>query len=157
MSRLCSTSDATRSSEGEEARSREDGPFPSPPRLLASSPLHPLGGLQREPAGEHGQTAEEALLGVAQQVVAPGDGVAQGLVTGRRIARAAGQQAQAMAHQRQHRGGGEEGAAGGCQLDGQREPVELTADFGHGGDIGVVHREPGARGADLSREECDSR
>ena len=48
-------------------------------------------------AGEDGQPPEERLLRSVEQVVAPGDGVAQRLLAGRQVARAAGQQRQPRA------------------------------------------------------------
>ena len=53
-----------------------------------------LGGLERAAAGEDGQAGEELLLGLVEQVVAPGDRRPQRLLALRGVARAAGQQRQ---------------------------------------------------------------
>ena len=56
-----------------------------------------LHGGEREAAGEHAQTAVDRLFVDGQQRVAPVQRCAQGLVARQRQARAAGQQAQAVA------------------------------------------------------------
>ena len=50
--------------------------------------------VQGEGAGEDGQAPAEGLLCAVQEVVAPGDGLAQGLLAGGEVARAPGQEAQ---------------------------------------------------------------
>ena len=62
-----------------------------------------LGRRQREAAGEDRQPPEQGLLGRGEQVVAPGDGVAHRLQARRQVARAAGQQRQAVAQPGQQR------------------------------------------------------
>src|SRR3954468_10928590 len=51
-----------------------------------------LGGVEREAPGEHRQRAQQRLLGLREQVVAPLDGRAQGLLAGRARRRAAGEE-----------------------------------------------------------------
>ena len=72
-----------------------------------SPPGDRLRGLQREAADEDGQAPEERLLLRGEQVVAPGDRVAQGALAGRGVARPAGQQRQRAAP------GGASSAGGG--------------------------------------------
>ncbi len=90
-----------------------------------------LGGLQGA-APEDGQPPEQRLLVRRQQVVAPGDGVAQGPLAGRQVARAAGQQRQPALHPLEHRPRRQRPDAGGGQLDRQRQPVQPLADLGDG-------------------------
>ena len=56
-----------------------------------------LGSLEREAAHEHAEPPKQPLLGLLQQVVAPGDRAAQRLLARGQVARAAGQQRQAVA------------------------------------------------------------
>ena len=62
-----------------------------------------LGRLQRPAAGEDRQPAKQRLLAGREQVVAPGDGVAQRLLARGQVAGAAGQQRQAPVQPRQQR------------------------------------------------------
>jgi len=52
--------------------------------------------LQREPAGEDGEPSKEGLLRRRQEVVAPGDPIAHGLLPGGCITRTARKQRQAV-------------------------------------------------------------
>jgi hypothetical protein len=76
---------------------------------------HRLGRLQRPAAGEH----QQPPLGVQEQVVAPGDGPAQGPLPVRQGPGPAGEQAEAPLEPGQDLGGGQDLDAGGGQLDGQ--------------------------------------
>jgi hypothetical protein len=111
---------------------------------------------QREAAGKDAQAAKDLLLLRAEEGVAPGDGVANGALPRRRIARALFQQGQAalqaVAQGRQGEGAG---LARG-QLDGEWQPVELAADLGHIGQR-VVTGERGAGRARPLDEELDGR
>jgi hypothetical protein len=80
---------------------------------------HRLGRLQRPAAGEHRQPREQPPLGVREQVVAPGDGPAQGPLPVRQGPGPAGEQAEAPLEPGQDLGGGQDLDAGGGQLDGQ--------------------------------------
>jgi hypothetical protein len=55
---------------------------------------HRLSGLQRPPAQENGEATKQPALGIVQEILAPGDRVAQGLLTGREITGPAGQERQ---------------------------------------------------------------
>ena len=96
-----------------------------------------------QPPDEDRQAAEQAPLVLVQQVVAPGDGVAQRLLAGREIARAAGQQRQPALQPAQHRLGRQQPDAGRRQLDRQRQAVQPGADLGHGRGVLVGQREVG--------------
>ena len=79
-----------------------------------------LGPLQREAAHEHCQPSEEwPLLGL-QEVIAPGDGLPQGLVAGRPVPRPTLEEVQPAPEPLQDRVRGEELDPGRRQLDGQR-------------------------------------
>ena len=105
-----------------------------------------LGCFQRAAAHARAQRAKQALLGRAKQIVAPGDGVAQGLLAGRQIARAAGQHVQGLrAAQAGQQGGWRQqpGPRGG-QLDRQRQAIQPRADLGNHRGIFRREREVGA-------------
>src|SRR5207302_3477454 len=91
-----------------------------------------LGGVHGAAASEDGEPAEERLFGGREQVVAPRDGAAQGLLPLGQVARAASQQRQPAGEAREQRLGRQEAGAGGGQLDRQRQPVELGADLSDG-------------------------
>ncbi len=91
---------------------------------------HRLGRLQGEAADEDGQPAEQRPLLAGQQVVAPGDRVAQGPLPRRGVARAPRQQGQAVRQPGQQGRRSEHLGAGRRQLDRQRQAVEGTADPG---------------------------
>ena len=86
-----------------------------------------------EPADKDAEAAEQRRRLRLEQVVAPGDGVAHGLLAGRQVARPIAQQPQAILHLRQQRLRREELDPGRRQLDGERQPVEGAADRGHRG------------------------
>ena len=66
---------------------------------------HGFGRIQPELARKDAQTGEEILLLVVQELVAPGERVTQRPMPGRLVARAAGQQLEAVAQPVQHRVG----------------------------------------------------
>jgi hypothetical protein len=92
---------------------------------------HGLGGVQRPAAGEHPEPPEERLLCLAEEVVAPGDRIAQRPLAGGQVARAAGQRQPPIAQPGQQRRRREDPALGGGQLDRQRQPVQPPADVDH--------------------------
>jgi hypothetical protein len=57
-------------------------------------PADGLGRVKREAPGKDGEAAEEGAFLLGEEVVAPGDGVAEGLLAGRQIALPAGQERQ---------------------------------------------------------------
>jgi hypothetical protein len=102
---------------------------------------HGLGRFKSPPAHEHPQPAKQPLLVGAQQVVAPVDRAADGLLAGRVIARAAGQQRRWVRQVGEQRLGCEQLDARGCQLDRQRQPIQPAADLRHRRRVRVRQRE----------------
>jgi hypothetical protein len=90
-----------------------------------------LGRLQGPAAGEHRQPGEQPPLGAREQVVAPGDGAAQGPLPVREGPGPGGQQGQAPLEPGQDLLGGQHLGPGRGQLDGQGQPVEPGRDLGH--------------------------
>ena len=80
-------------------------------------------------AGKHAELREQLALGLVEQVVAPGDRVADRLLARGDVPRAPGEQrrrsagASAIASAREH------ARAGGGELDRQRQSVEVPADL----------------------------
>ena len=102
-----------------------------------------LGRLERPAAGEHRQPGEQAPLDRVEQVVAPGDGAAQGPLPVREGPGPGGQQGEALLEPGQDLGGRQHLGPGGGQLDGQGQPVEPGRDLGHR--RGVLCRQPELR------------
>jgi hypothetical protein len=102
---------------------------------------HGFGSLQRKPADKHSQAAKQALLVFAQQVVAPVDRAANGLLAGRQVARAAGEERQRVCQAGQQRLGREQLDACRGQLDRQRQAVQPLADLGDRWRVCVRQRE----------------
>jgi hypothetical protein len=90
-----------------------------------------LDGLEGPAAGEHRQPGKQSPLGVREQVVAPGDGPAQGPLPAREGPGPGGQQREAPLQAGQDLLGGQDPGAGGGRLDGQGQPVEPGGDLGH--------------------------
>jgi hypothetical protein len=98
------------------------------------------------------------LFGGAQQVVAPDDGVPQRAQAGRLVARAVGQEQQAVGEAGPQCRGGQDARSGGGQLDGEREAVQAPADVGDVRRILLGHGEAGIdRGRALHKERCSLR
>ena len=104
---------------------------------------HGLGRLERAPADEDRDPAEQPLLRFVEQVVAPGDRAPQRLLAFGQIARAAGQDLQPALESSQHRRGRQRLDARRRQLEGQRQPVEAVADLGNGPRILAGQRKVG--------------
>jgi PAS domain S-box-containing protein len=106
--------------------------------VVRGRPLLPSHGLRRfqaEAADEDGEPAEEALLRSAEQVVAPGDGAAQGALARGEVARADAQGLQPLVEQPDEGLRGESGHPRRGELDGERQAVEAATDLGDGGGI----------------------
>ncbi len=88
-----------------------------------------FGCLERAAPGEDREAGEELLLCGGEQVVAPLDGCAQGLLAGIGVA-AALEQVEAGGEALQDLGRGERLRAGGGELDGEREVVQARAELG---------------------------
>ena len=100
------------------------------------------GRLEPEAADEHGQAPKQRLLALEQQVVAPGDRVAQRALALVGVQRAAGQQGQALVEAAQERLRRERAHPRCGQLDRERQAVEPAADLRDG--RGVLVGEPGS-------------
>ena len=94
-------------------------------------------------ASEDGDASKEGLFRWREEVVAPGDGVAQGTLASGQIAGAVGQHRQALFEAGEHRPWGEEAHPGGGELDGEGQSVEAAADLGDSVDIVGGRGEPG--------------
>ena len=106
-------------------------------------------------ADEDGEPSEERALRRVQQVVAPGDGPAQGALSLGDIAGAARQERQAPVEPGEDRHRIEELAAGRSQLDREREAVEADADGGDRRCVLRVELEVGAHGTRSLDEQRD--
>ena len=89
-----------------------------------------LGGLERAAADEDGEPREERLLVRPEQRVAPVDRRAQRLLARGQVARAAGEQVEALLEPGEQRLRREQLRARGRQLDRERQAVEPDADLG---------------------------
>ncbi|MGH2351116.1 MAG: hypothetical protein ACRDJN_05820 [Chloroflexota bacterium] len=122
---------------------------PSSLELGTSNAGHDVDGVKAEAAHEHGEAAQQRLLLGSEQIVAPSDRGAKGLMAGRRVAWAAGQQREATGsglepgQQRRRR---EQAHARRGQLDGQRQTVQPAADAGYSGRALGRERERGVNG-----------
>ena len=110
---------------------------------------------------EDPETCEERALRWLQQIMAPGDGGAQGLLSRREVACPAREDRQPLIEPRQERGRGQQAHAGGGQLDREREAVQPLADRYHVGDIVRTQTEGGFdrlgafdKETDCRRSEC---
>jgi len=120
--------------------------------VAAANGLH---GLERAAAYEDGELYEERLLVRPEQAVAPVDRRAKRLLSRRQIARAAGEELEALLQPGEQRPRGEELRPGGGELDREREPVETDADLGNRRRVRVRDREVGLHGLPPLDEERD--
>ncbi len=95
-------------------------------------------------AGEDRKAAEQAARRGPQQVVAPEDRRAQGLLPGRQVPGASGQEGQAGAEAGQQGGGREKADPRRGQFQGQGQPVQAADDPGHRGRVFRGQMETGA-------------
>ena len=114
-----------------------------------------FGRIQPELAREDAQTGEELLLLIVQELVAPGQGGTQRPMPGGLVARAAGQQLEAVAEPVEHRFGREHVDASGSQLDRERQPIQPRADLLDRPPVVVGDREPRQDGRGAGGEERD--
>ena len=133
---------------------------------MLAQPLHPakdvelpigvgdrLSRLQGAAADEDGEAPEQHLLLRLQQVVTPGDGVAQGALSLGRIPRPTGEEGQPLLQTGQHRLRREHAHPRRGQLDGQGQPVQAPADLRHRRRIVVGEGEVGFDGLGARDEE----
>ncbi len=97
---------------------------------------HRLGRLDREAADEDRALRERGELHRREQLERPVDGAGEGAVAILGVARARGEHVEAALEALEQRGGIEDAAARGAELDRQREPLEAPHDGRH--DRGVA-------------------
>ena len=97
-----------------------------------------LGRLDGRAAGEHREPREAALLVVAEQLVAPVDSGAQRLLARGCVARARARRAERGIEAVGDLGRRQQSAAGGRELDRQRQPVDAPADLRDRGGVAVA-------------------
>ena len=114
-----------------------------------------LGRGERAAAGEDGEAREERLLVGAEQVVAPVDRRAERLLAGGQVARAAGEEVEALLEPGEQRLGREQLRTRGGELDRERQAVEADADLGDRRRVRVRDREVGLHGPGALDEERD--
>jgi hypothetical protein len=95
-----------------------------------------------------------ALFGRVEEIVGPGDRVAQRLLTSGQIARPAGQQRQPLLQAGQEDVGGEMADPRRGQLDRQRQAVQTPTDLGDGGAVRLRQHEVEANGLGAVDEEA---
>ena len=116
-----------------------------------------LRGFQRASPDEDGKPAEETLLRLVQEAVAPVHRGAQRLLPFGKVPRATGEQLQAAFQAGPHRRRGEQLDAGRGELDRQRQAVQTVADLGDGGRVFLRQLEIGFHGHGPLEEERDRR
>ena len=119
-----------------------------------------LGRLDGRAAGEHREAREAPLLVIAEQLVAPVDGGAQRLLARGCVARAGARRAERGVQAFGDLGRRQQPAAGGGQLDRQRQPVDAPADLRDRGGVAVAELEVGivrSRALDEQRDRVDGR
>ena len=112
-----------------------------------------LGGFDPEPAREHRQSSEDALLPLGEQVVAPRNGSPQCLLPRRQVARPTGEQLEPPVEPRQQLLRAEQLDARGSELERQGEPVDPRADGFDDGFVLLGEPEAGVDGGRAAREE----
>ena len=113
--------------------------------------------LERPTAAEDGQPAKEGRLVPLQQVVTPGNGVAQGALPRRSVAWSTGEDGQAAFQPFQQGSRRQESDSRRGELDGQGQPIETLADRGDDRCVLLGQREVGHDGRCSLHEEVDRR
>ncbi len=96
-----------------------------------------LGCLEREAADEHGESREEPLLGLVEQLVTPRDRVPEGALAVRHVPTAAGQHGEPPVEPLEQGRRREHLCPGRGQLDRKGKTVQTPADLGNGRRIAV--------------------
>src|SRR6266566_10133411 len=120
---------------------------------LTQSRRETLHRFQGTATSKHGEAPEEPLLLNSEQIIAPCQCVAQGLLPDRGIACSARQHLQAMSQACQECLWGEEFAACRGQFDGQRQPIQAHTDLGDSSGVGGSHLEVGTGSLHTLKEE----
>ena len=114
-----------------------------------------FGGVQRTPACEDRHAAKQRTFRLAQQVVTPVDEGAQRLLPRQSRPAAAGQQVEAVVQAGSDLFRGQHPDARCCELQSQRDAVELLADTGNRGRVLLVQQECRLDGACPLDEKTD--
>ena len=110
----------------------------------AAEPAHRFGGVQIEALGEHRQAPQQHLLGAGEQRIGPVDGRPQGLLPRQGGTASPGEQTEALVEAVVQGAKRQRAQPGGGKLDGQRQPVQPSADRHHQRGGLLVHRQVGA-------------
>ncbi|CAN5583583.1 hypothetical protein BH24CHL9_BH24CHL9_03660 [soil metagenome] len=110
---------------------------------------------ERRASRDDREPLEQASVRRVQQVVAPGDGAAQGLLAGRPVPWAAREHGKGVVEPGPERLHGEHPQACCGQLDGQGQTVKTGDDVGDGRCVGIVHCEVRAHREGTLDEEAD--
>ncbi len=100
-----------------------------------------LGRRKGAAAGEHGELRKELLCIGLEQVVAPVESHAKGLLVPRRVAPPACKELQTVSQPREQRCRRQDLRSRRGQLDRQWQPIELRAELGHRGRVLLAQRE----------------
>lgn len=114
-----------------------------------------MGSVERAAASEDGEASEQQLLRRVKQVVAPFDRPLQRPLSFGQVARASRQQRQTLFEAGQHLSGFQEPNTARRQLDGERQPVEPSADFSYRRSVLVGEAESWFRRASTLDKEGD--
>ena len=125
------------------------------PERVDVGPTDSLGRLERRAAGEDRQAREDVALALAEQVDAPRHRLAQRLLAGRKVARAAGEDTEPRIESRPQRPWSQGSDPCGGELDRQRQPVDAPADLAQVVCVAGVSRERRLEQARPLHEELD--
>jgi len=131
----------------------QPGQHPCARRAAGAVVAHGHGRLGGAAADEDGEPPEERALGGREQVVAPGEGVAQGALARRQVVRPARQQRQPPFQPGQQGARGEQGQPGGRQLQRQGQAIQPATERRHVRRVAGVQGEVGAHCLGALHEE----
>ncbi len=116
---------------------------------------HDRRGFQRASGREHRHRRQDLGAAGLEEVDAPGERLAEGLLAGRKVARTAGEHGQPRCEPRVEGPQPERSDARGGELDGQRQAVEPMADRGGDGPRRGIELERRVDGGCTSSEQLD--
>ena len=100
------------------------------------------GSLQREIADEYAEPTQDRSLFFREQLIAPVERSAEGLVSGQSGSPAGRQKPEAIVEMRRQVPHTKDADTRRCQFERQRDAVEPATNFQHGRDIGIGEGEP---------------
>src|SRR4029079_17031989 len=110
-------------------------------------------GRERCSTPEHGQSGQEPALVFREQVVAPVEGLVEGLLPGRQVVGPAGEEAQSLGQPVEDVLRAEDTDARGGELDRQRQAVDAPAELAYRLEIVLRDREIGLQRTGTLLEE----